>query len=140
LQLVRFLPKTGEPVLLAVILLLVLGYLTLGALYLRDLLTPPHPLTLPFWFSFPAMVFCFALAIGLWFLHPIARWMAMATLAVVIVAAPFAIINPFNAMEIEATTGEAPSKFALMLWAFSLTVPAALALYVLHRHKAQFNR
>ena len=133
MQQVRFLPKTGEPLLLAVVLLLVAGCLTLGTLNLGDLLAAPN------WFSCLAMVFFFGLAMGLWFLHPIARGVAMATLGVVIFAAPFAIINPFTAMDIEATTGDAPSQFALILWAFSLTVPAALALYVLHRYKAQFR-
>ena len=133
MQQIRFLPKTGEPFLLAVILLLVAGGLTLGAAYLRDLLAEPN------WFSFLAMVFCFGLATGLWLLHSVARWVAIATLCVITIVTPLAIINPFTEGDIAAETGQSPSKFVLTLWALSVIVPALLALYVLLKHKTQFH-
>jgi hypothetical protein len=142
LQPIRFLPKTGEPFLLAVILILVAGCLTLGVLPLRALLAHPEGVSLLGTADLTGWsVFWFALATGLWLLRPTARPVAMATLCVVVLLAPFVIrqgLLPVMPEQIKDGTVEV-TRLEVALWILSVIVPVLLALYVLHKHKTQFR-
>ena len=140
MQVRQFLPKTRQPFLLAAILLLVAGLVVEGAVDLQRFLS------IQSWDSLPIAVLCFALAVGLWILHPIARWAAVFLLWLVLVVdlvMLFGIFNPFMAMELRHSEGQAPSvaELAARVWPWIAAIPAVLLiLHILGKHKTEFRR
>ena len=87
-----------------------------------------------------------ATAVGLWRLHPVARWAAVFLLWVGLLVDGIillGIFNPFFARELRHASGEIPTalELAWRVWPAIVAVPIIIAaLHVLGKYKADFRR
>lgn len=130
----RFVPKAPTPFLLIVLLLLVLASAIVAILWLRDFLNHQNV------FALLGVAFWAALAVGLWLLHPIARWVAVIILWLVIIFLPIGVFNPFAASDWLSEYGEIPHPFDLAILVVPEIMFSLIALHALGKYKANFRR
>lgn len=133
MNLSSLLPRTRQPFLLAVVLLLAAICMAHAALWLMVVVVAQE------WLALVGVFFWSALAAGLWRLHPLARGVAVVMLWLVVIVLIVGTFNPFNAGDLMAEGRAPPSILELSLWIAPVIVLALLALHVLGKHKTLFH-
>ena len=128
------LPRAHSRLLLAVVLMLVALCAWESVHLLIGLVSQPD------WGAFIMAAAWSLLGVGLWRLHPAARWISVILLWMLIVVLIGGVINPFTAGDQIAEHGTAPSVWMLVAWITPAIAVSLAILHILGKHKGEFGR